>query len=89
MEIVLGIEKKMSNEGYKSNISRIAGSGEACRVSPTAKLRFMKWLKDESGTKRISEMCSLSRGRRSQITGLFETSLGSYEPRKKISRFRE
>jgi cytochrome oxidase Cu insertion factor (SCO1/SenC/PrrC family) len=27
MEIVLGIEKKMSDEGYKSNISRIAGSG--------------------------------------------------------------
>ena len=27
MEIVLGIEKKMSDEGCKSNISRIAGSG--------------------------------------------------------------
>ena len=27
MEIVLGIEKKMSDEGYKSNISGIAGSG--------------------------------------------------------------
>jgi hypothetical protein len=27
MEIVLGIEKKMSDEGYKSNISRIAWSG--------------------------------------------------------------
>ena len=39
MEIVLGIEKKMSDEGYKSNISRIAGSDagvygscEACGV---------------------------------------------------------
>jgi hypothetical protein len=31
----------------------------------TAKLRFMKWLKDETETKRVSEMCSLSRGRRS------------------------
>jgi hypothetical protein len=45
MEIVLGIEKKMSDEGYKSNISRIAGSGEACRASPYSKTTFYEMAK--------------------------------------------
>jgi len=109
MEIVLGIEKKMSDEGYKSNISRIAGSGAGSMalakhaasvtiLSPANNTQLKELKKHYGAVAGIfvcgaerqkdqscgGEMCSLSRGRRSRITGLFETSLGSYEPRKKI-----